>query len=94
MDLEEAFPNDPRFVAKRVLTEGTHRRVPGLRENTRIVLQVIGEEVAVALINTSEPGRSPEWLAKKARDGVQKALEGTLFASMNVALGLPEDYRP
>ncbi len=88
MTLEQAFPNDPHFVAKRVATE--------LISSLEIPL---GKTIARKLLEHCEPLRPDDpqpyaWISKKARDGIQAALEETLFKAMNIELGLPVDYRP
>lgn len=92
--LEEMFPNDPHFVAKGVLLQGSVRNTGELETDSNSALAQMGEAVAVALLGAQRSYDNLGWMAKKGRDGIQAALEETLFKAMNVAMGLPEDHHP
>ncbi len=89
--VEKAFPNEPEFIAKRLLLDEEGALV--------LVLQDIGQRIGKRLKEHCTPLRPDDelpyaYIAKHARDGVRVALEETLYAAMNEELGLPKDYQP
>lgn len=88
------FPNDPHFVAKRTILQGSVKNTGELESDSSSTLVQIGEAVASSLLEIQRPDDDTGWLAKKGRDGIKAALEETLFKSMNIAMGLPEDFYP